>query len=212
MNNDGTRAAPRMRLEPCRLGNDHVVLEPLGPEHRPALVAIEQCAPDLFRLWSTRGPGDWFNRWLDEVEQSGRSGISIPFAIRLVIGGEVVGLTGYQAIEPVHGRVEIGPTFIAPEAQGGVANPASKLLLMDHAFARGAVRIEFNVDARNERSRAAVRKLGAVEEGVLRAHKVLPDGFIRDTVVHSIIAAEWPETRLHLTKRVEAAAEHAARG
>jgi N-acetyltransferase len=98
--------------------------------------------------------------------------------------------------------VEIGATFLNPDVRAGAVNPEAKLLMLGHAFNSGAVRVQFTVDTRNERSQAAVAKLGAVREGVLRRDKRTWTGYIRDTVVFSIIDSEWPEVRIRLEQRL----------
>jgi RimJ/RimL family protein N-acetyltransferase len=95
-------------------------------------------------------------------------------------------------------------TIYAPEFQGGATNPACKRLLLGHAFDQGAIRINFNIDQRNQRSQAAVRKLGAVREGILRDNRILPNGIIRSTVVFSILAREWPDLKAKLDARLAA--------
>ena len=98
--------------------------------------------------------------------------------------------------------MEIGGTYYHPDHRGGAVNPAAKRLMLDHAFAAGARRVQLNVDAINHRSRAAVLKLGAVQEGILRQNRVVWTGRIRDTVVFSILAAEWPAVRAGLDARL----------
>jgi RimJ/RimL family protein N-acetyltransferase len=111
-------------------------------------------------------------------------------------------MTSYIGPDPVNASVEIGGTYYHPDHRGGAVNPAAKLLMLDHAFAAGARRVQLNVDAINHRSCAAVLKLGAVQEGVLRQHRVVWTGRIRDTVVFSILAAEWPAVRAGLDARL----------
>jgi RimJ/RimL family protein N-acetyltransferase len=103
---------------------------------------------------------------------------------------------------PEHKRAEIGFTWYAQSAQGSEVNPAAKLLLFAHAFASGANRVELKCDARNTRSRAAILKLGATQEGILRHHMVMPDGHLRDTVYFSVLAQEWPQVRARLEARL----------
>ena len=109
-----------------------------------------------------------------------------------------------RLLRPAARGLEVGTTFIHPDARGGPVNPESKRLLLEHAFASGIVRAEFMVDVRNVRSLAAVAKLGAVREGVLRRHKITWTGHIRDTAVHSITDLEWPQARACLDARLAA--------
>jgi RimJ/RimL family protein N-acetyltransferase len=118
--------------------------------------------------------------------------------------GRAIGSTRFGDIEPDHGRVEIGWTWIAPAFQRTAVNTEAKLLQLTYAFETlGAGRVALKTDGRNERSQAAIARLGAVREGVLRRHTRLPDGFVRDTVYYSILADEWPAVKARLTERLE---------
>ena len=117
----------------------------------------------------------------------------------------LVGSTRYLAIEPAHRRLEIGHTWYAPSEWGGQVNPACKLALLRHAFETlGFNRVELKTDNRNLRSQTAIAKLGAVREGVFRAHMVRRDGTLRDSVYFSIVKSEWPAVRDRLTRRLGA--------
>jgi RimJ/RimL family protein N-acetyltransferase len=120
------------------------------------------------------------------------------------VGSRVVGMTGLMSIRPADAGVEIGHTWYASDVQGGAVNPAAKLLLLDHAFACGAERVELKTDARNARSRAAIAKLGAQFEGVLRKQMRIGDGTLRDSAFFSIIREEWPAVRAGLEARLAA--------
>jgi RimJ/RimL family protein N-acetyltransferase len=124
----------------------------------------------------------------------------VPYAVS--VGEQVVGMTCFLNIVAEASRVEIGGTWFNPSAQGGLANPASKLLMIERAFGWGAERVEFKTDARNGQSRAALKKLGATEEGVLRRHQRRPDGSLRDTVYFSILREEWGWVREGLDARL----------
>jgi RimJ/RimL family protein N-acetyltransferase len=119
----------------------------------------------------------------------------------VILSGAVAGLTGFPP-EQAPGVVHVGGTYFRPEARGGPANPESKRLLLQHAFAAGARRVVFHVDPLNPRSRAAMRKLGAIEEGVARQASVTWTGRVRDLVVFSILADEWPQVRDNLDERL----------
>jgi RimJ/RimL family protein N-acetyltransferase len=119
-------------------------------------------------------------------------------------GGRLAGTSSFLAIDPVNATLEIGSTYYHPDFRGGPVNPSAKRLLLGHAFACGARRAQFNVDALNLRSRAAVGKLGAVEEGVRRADRVTWTGRVRDTVIFSILSSEWPTVRDQLDARLAA--------
>ena len=135
--------------------------------------------------------------WLTGEVAAGRA---IAFAV--MTEGRCRGMTSFLAIEAPHAKAEIGATYYEPSARGGPVNPAAKRLLLDHAFAAGARRIYLHVDALNARSRAAVLKLGAVQEGMLRHDRVVWTGRIRDTVVFSVLAGEWPKVRAGLDARL----------
>ena len=129
----------------------------------------------------------------------------IAYAVRRLTDGRVIGTSSYLHINEPDFAAEIGSTFYEPAARGGVTNPECKLLLLGHAFACGARRMELRVDALNARSQAACLKLGAVREGTLRRHKLTWTGRLRDTVVFSILDDEWPSVQADLEARVAAA-------
>lgn len=112
-------------------------------------------------------------------------------------------MSSYYTSQVGQNGVSIGTSFIHPSVRGGAANPQAKLLMLDHAFKCGAVRVQFNVDTRNKRSQAAMAKLGATREGVLRRDRLTWTGYIRDTVIFSILDREWPELKARLQARVE---------
>ena len=178
------------------LCNHWVALEPLAAGHFGALRA----AADDPRVWALTvrdGCGPAFAGWFADAPAGGR----IAYAVRA--GGELVGSTSLIDLNPAHRTVEVGNTWYAVAAQGTHVNPASKRLILGHAFeGLGVNRVQFQVDARNVRSQAAVTKLGATREGVLRKHKVTDRGWVRDTVVFSILADEWPAVRDRLDARL----------
>lgn len=192
-----------MKLKAAILENAFVRLEPLGEAHREPLRAA--CAADA-EIWAALYPyslaGEHFDPRFRELLTEAARGATIPFAV--IAGGQVVGMTSLLAIDPINATVEIGATYYRPEHRGGAANPAAKRLLLAHAFAAGARRVQLKVDALNARSRAAVLKLGAVQEGVLRQDRVTWTGRVRDTVYFSVLAAEWPAVRDGLDARLAA--------
>ena len=128
----------------------------------------------------------------------------LPWAVRDLRSGEIVGSTRYHDIIPAADRVEIGYTWYAQRVQRSALNTQAKRLLLAHAFETlDAVAVEFRTHWFNHRSRAAIERLGAKQDGVLRNHMILPDGTLRDTVVYSIIASEWPAVRTHLDHRLQ---------
>jgi RimJ/RimL family protein N-acetyltransferase len=191
-------------IEPVTLENSAVRLEPLSRGHANDL-ASAAADGELWNLWYTSVPRpDLVDAYIVKALAAQVAGQELPFVIRLRESGSVIGSTRYLHIVEEHKRVEIGSTWLAKSWQGTVVNPASKLLLLEHAFKKlGVNRVEFLTHSKNAQSRAALLKLGASQEGILRHHKVLPDGSLRDSVVFSILATEWPLIREALQKRVE---------
>lgn len=191
-----------MQLTAVPLDHPQVRLEPFEERHRAGLAAAA-ADPAIWRHIPfpvlTRGYGAWF----DHIRERQAAGAWAPFAV-IAPGGRIVGQSCYLAIRPADAGVEIGGTWYAPEAQGGAVNPAAKLLLLDHAFACGAERVELKTDALNARSRAAILKLGAQFEGIFRHHMRRADGAWRDTAYYSILQAEWPALRGRLLARLSA--------
>lgn len=193
-----------MNVAPVTLAGSHVRLEPLSMAHVDALARVG-LAPDLWRwvpthVESVEEMREYVQSALDELAQ----GVSLPFAIVSVRGGEVIGSTRYGNISPANRRLEIGWTWIAPAHQRSPANTEAKLLLLRHAFERlGAIRVELKTDALNIQSRAAIVRIGAIEEGTFRHHLIVPKtGRVRDTVYYSILAGEWPALKARLTERL----------
>ncbi|HEX8580191.1 MAG TPA: GNAT family protein [Allosphingosinicella sp.] len=169
-------------------------LEPVAEAHRAALKAA--CAEDLdiWQIYSTPFDPEHFNGSFDLIRSRPNWRC---FAIHLA--GRVVGMSCFLGIDPERAVLEIGNTYYVPALRGTGFNRRVKDLMLNRAFDCGFRRVEFRVDARNGRSQAAMAKLGAVREGVLRADRITWTGHVRDTVLFSILANEWPE------------AEHAAR-
>lgn len=193
-------------LAPVTLAGDHVRLEPLAAAHLDALCAVG-LDPALWALSLTRiATRDDMRRYVDTALDERARGVSLPFVQVEPRGGQVVGSTRLGSYDARHRRVEIGWTWIAPAWQRTAINTAAKRLLLAHAFETlGLNRVELKVDALNERSRAAVRRLGAVEEGTLRRHMVTDTGRVRDSVYFSVVADEWPAVRAGLDARLAAA-------
>ncbi|HUD40643.1 MAG TPA: GNAT family protein [Dokdonella sp.] len=191
-------------LTPVMLEGEHVVLEPLQAGHAEALAAAAADG-ELHRLWYTSvpAPGEMAAYVAGFVEQQAQR-TALPFAVRLRGDGTVVGHTAICNADGHHRRLEIGYTWYAARVQRTAVNTEAKLLLLRHAFeALGCVRVEFRTHWFNHRSREAIARLGARQEGVLRSHQTLADGSLRDTVVFSIIEPEWPAVRRHLIFRLE---------
>ena len=189
-------------LGPRILRGKFVALEPLEERHHAGLIEaaadenIWRYIPfDVSKGFATRL--GWF------VEEMAR-GALVTFAVRRLADDVIVGSTSYLNIVAADAKLEIGATWYAAGAQASAVNPEAKYLLLSNAFAANYNRVEFKTDAKNARSRAALRKLGAVEEGVLRGHMWMPQGYYRDSVYFSILAAEWPGVKASLEKRLAA--------
>jgi N-acetyltransferase len=194
---------PLFRPEPIVLEGDHVRLEPLSLDHLPGLCAVG-LDPALWRWALTRAlDGEGMRAYVETALGEARRGASLPFAIVERASGTVVGSTRFGNIDPAHDRVEIGWSWVARAWQRTSVNTETKLLLLGDAFERlGCVRVELKADALNLRSRAAILRLGAVEEGTLRCHMRTAEGRMRDTVYFSILATEWPAVRARLLARL----------
>ncbi len=192
-----------MILRPAVLEHGFVRLEPLEDRHREPLRLACDADPELWpSLYYMSLGGDQFDAGWTSLRSQQSAGTRIPFAV--IHDGDVVGLSTYIAIDPANRSLEIGTTYYRPEARGGMVNPATKRLLLEHAFAAGAGRVVFQVDAINARSRAAMTKLGAVEEGLMRNDKITWTGRVRSSVIFSILAEEWPRVRDRLNARLAA--------
>ena len=190
-----------MRFYARLLEDDHVRLEPLREVHREALRPLADDEA-LWLLTTERGDGKWFDRWFsDQLDRHAR-GLQISHAVYAKAQDAYAGHTAYLALAPEQARLEIGWTWYAEAFRGGVVNPAAKRLLLENAFDQGAERVELKTNANNAASRAAIAKLGAAEEGVLRSHSVTWTGERRDVVYFSILKPEWPDVRARLDARL----------
>lgn len=194
-------ATGSMKLTRETLQGRHLRLDPLAAHHDADLRAACEADPDIWSLYPFSMQGEYYDRWRAGVDRRVAAGETIAFAV--MVEGRCGGVTLYTAIDAPNRRVEIGNTYYHPELRGGVVNPESKLLLLDHAFGSGAACVQFRVDALNARSRAAMAKLGAHQDGILRQDRVTWTGRVRDTVVFSILADEWLELRKALAARVD---------
>jgi len=195
-----------MRIVPVPLEDRFVRLEPFEDGLKDEVRAALNCDPEAWAAMVGSAQGEHFDGWWDSALTAMRSGTRIAYAVRRRLDGAVVGTTSLYEINPAYRRCEIGSTFYRPEARGGAINPACKRLLLGHAFDAGAVRVEIITDAVNARSRAAILKLGARAEGVLRKHKITWTGRARDTAMFAVIDEDWPEVRDGLDRRLAALA------
>ena len=190
-------------LVPVTLDGTHVRLEPLTRTHAGALARIA-FDPDLWQWTVSRlaSRAD-LDAYVGAALEAQAAGTALPFAIVERASGTVVGSTRYGNAAPADRRLEIGWTWVGAPWQRTAVNTETKLLLLRHAFETlGCRRVEFKTDARNARSRAALGRLGATEEGTLRQHMTTQGGHARDTVYFSILADEWRDVRQRLTDRL----------
>ena len=183
-----------------------VVLRPLCAGDAPRLVAAAADG-ELWNLKVTVVPGPaTVDAWIATALAGVRAGTVIPFTIRLRESDRVVGSTRFWKVDRANRKLEIGSTWLAASAQRTVANTEAKYLMLDYAFETlGCVRVQFTTDVLNAKSRAAILRLGAKEEGVVRRERIMPDGRKRDSVRFSIIEDEWPEVKAALLRRLQAA-------
>jgi RimJ/RimL family protein N-acetyltransferase len=185
--------------EPFQLQGPRVRLEPLCDAHAAGLADALQDG-ELWKLWVTTLPRpEALPGYLAEAAAAREARRELPFATVDRASGRVVGCTRYRNMDLANRRVEIGSTFIAASWQRTHVNTEAKYLMLRHAFESWHCnRVELVTDRLNERSRNAIRRLGAVEEGILRQDRVMPDGRIRDSVMHSIVRDEWPTVKTRL--------------
>ena len=193
-----------MRLDAVPLENRFVRLEPLTAGLEGEMRAVLDCDAASWDIMVAAAYGPYFEGWWGSALKAMAQGTRIAWAVRRREDGAIVGTTSLYEIKPDYRRCEIGSTFYRPEARGGPVNPSCKRLLLGHAFDSGAVRVEILTDAINPGSQAAIRKLGARDEGVLRKHKITFRGRIRDTAQFAILDDDWPEVRARLDRRLEA--------
>jgi RimJ/RimL family protein N-acetyltransferase len=195
--------ASRRWVEPVVLEGSVVRLEPLSLDHLAALTNVGLEA-EIWR-WMPRPMNSSadLRSYIEAALAALAAGTEMPFATIERASGQAVGSTRYMAIEPRHRRLEIGHTWLAPAWQGTAVNSEAKLLMLGHAFGTlGALRVEFKTDSLNDRSRAALVGIGAMEEGTLRRHMLTDAGRRRDSVYFSVIVEDWPQVRVHLEQRV----------
>jgi len=198
-----------MQLGHPVLENRFVRLEPMAEVHREDFRAA--CNTDE-TTWAALYPYSWAGEHFEpswaKLQDDLQTDRFRSYAV--VVDGRCAGVTGYLTPDDPNATVEIGGTWYRGDLRGGPVNPAAKRLLLTHAFQAGARRVQLKVDATNARSRAAVTKLGAVQEGILRQDRVMWTGRVRDTVFYSILEDEWPAVRDRLDARLAAFAPEVA--
>ena len=192
-----------MNVVPVTLEGRRVRLEPLSQAHHADLAAVG-LEEELWRWIPTpvRTPEEMSAYIATALDEQAR-GVSLPFALIEKTSGRAIGSTRYGNIDRAHHRVEIGWTWVAPAWQRTAVNTEAKYLLLRHAFETlGCMRVELKTDSLNERSRAAILRIGAREEGTFRNHMITSTGRIRHTVYFSILDSEWPAVKSSLQSRM----------
>lgn len=193
-----------MRIEPTRLQGEHVVLEPLSRAHLGPLASVLD--PKLLQWFPKPVTNDAeLAEFIEEALHAQDAGTALPFATIDRESGKVVGSTRFANIDRANRKLEIGWTWIARPWQRSAINTEAKLLMLAHAFETlGAIRVEFKTDSLNRQSRAALTRLGAVEEGTFRNHMITSSGRVRHSVWFSILDSEWLKVRRRLEERLAA--------
>ncbi|GIU42755.1 GNAT family N-acetyltransferase [Shewanella algidipiscicola] len=185
------------------LQGERVVLEPMTQAHVAAL-SLAVSDGELWTLWYANVPHpDEMNAYVTQAMADEQRGEALAFAVRDTLSGHIVGATRIMNWEQAHRRLEIGHTWYSKSAQRSGINTEAKYLLLKYAFETLAVMaVEFRTHWHNQASREAIARLGAKQDGVLRNHRLLKDGTVRDTVVYSIIDSEWPGVQRQLRQRM----------
>ncbi|GAB3543569.1 GNAT family protein [Noviherbaspirillum agri] len=192
-------------VAPITLAGRHATLEPLSFEHEEG-IRLAVADGELWKLFFTTVPKpENVRTYIEGLLGQRERGTAMAFAVRDNSNGEIVGGTRYLNIDAPNRRLEIGGTWYASRVQRTAVNTECKLMLLTHAFETlGCIAVEFRTDWFNKRSQAAIERLGAKRDGLLRNHMIMPDGRVRDTVVYSIIENEWPGVKRNLLHKLEA--------
>jgi N-acetyltransferase len=185
-------------LEPVTLQGPHARLEPLSQDHHDGLVEAVKDG-ELWKLWYTFVPKpEDMRKEIDRRLGLQKAGAMLPWTV-FDAGDGITGMTTYMNVDAPNRRVEIGSTWYAKRVQRSALNTQCKLLLLTHAFEKlDCIAVEFRTHFFNRQSRRGIERLGAKQDGILRSHMIAPNGTLRDTVVYSIIAGEWPTVKAHL--------------
>ncbi|MEJ0005183.1 MAG: GNAT family protein [Steroidobacteraceae bacterium] len=189
--------------ESISLHGQRVSLVPLSPAHHDDLIAAVNDG-ELWNLWYTKIPApDQMQAEIERRLDLQNQGSMIPFAVIEKSSGAAVGMTTFMNIDAANRHVEIGSTWYRKRVQRSALNTECKLLLLGHAFDRlNCIAVEFRTHFFNQQSRAAIERLGAKLDGILRQHQIAGNGTLRDTCVYSILDREWPAVKAHLTHRL----------
>lgn len=185
------------------LSGSYVELQPLQIEHAAALVAAAADG-ELWKLKVTVIPGpETVAQYIESALQGRAAGTAMPFVIVRRDTGQIVGSTRYWKLDAVNRKLEIGHTWLSASVQRSDINTEAKLLLLTHAFeAMHVIRVQFTTDELNEKSRAAILRIGARQEGIVRNERIMPDGRKRNSVRFSIIDSEWPDVKTMLLQKL----------
>ncbi len=189
-----------MEVRPVILTGRFVRLEPLGEEHVSGLAAVGlEDSIWTYMPYGIMRNGDDIRNWVQGRLAQAALGTDLPFAVIDLASGCVAGATRYMDIRPADRGLEIGGTWYGAAFRRTRVNTEAKYLLLEHAFERlKCIRVQLKTDARNERSQRAIERLGAVREGMLRNHIILPDGHVRHSIYYSILDSEWPRVKARL--------------
>ena len=194
-----------MEIAPVTLTGSVVRLEPLSEQHAPDLtVAAHDERIWRYMLYAYPEDEEKMLAWVRDILARQAAGADLAFAVIHLASGRAIGATRYLEIRPEHRSLEIGGTWYATGFQRTAVNTECKYLMLKHAFeVLGCIRVQFKADARNLRSLRAIERIGAVREGVLRNHYILPDGCYRDSVYFSILDNEWPKVKERLEEMLK---------
>ncbi|MEO5888145.1 MAG: GNAT family protein [Anaerolineales bacterium] len=193
-----------MEVKPITLQGKHVQLEPMTEAHAPALAEIGVGQPFWdFMVYGRMETAEDMKGWVQDILARAEKGTDVPFVAIHIDSGRVAGASRYMNIMPNDRGLEIGGTWYGSDYQRTVVNTECKYLLLQHAFEKlGCIRVQLKTDLRNERSQKAIERIGAVKEGVLRNHMILPDGYYRHSVYYSILDSEWPTVKKRLEEKM----------
>ena len=189
-----------MEVKPVTLQGKYVRLEPMTETHVPGLAELGIGQPFWdFMVYGKINSVEDMRNWVRDVLARAEKGTDLPFVAIHLESGRVAGATRYLNIMPNDRGLEIGGTWYGPEFQRTGVNTECKYLLFTHAFETlGCIRVQLKTDSRNERSQKAIERIGAVKEGILRNHMILPDGYYRHSVYYSVLDTEWPDVKKRL--------------
>ncbi|OGO35392.1 MAG: hypothetical protein A2W35_01280 [Chloroflexi bacterium RBG_16_57_11] len=193
-----------MDIQPMTLTGKLIRLEPMLEAHVPALARVA-LDPNIWQymIYGQMGTEEDLRLWVREILHRQAQGTDLPFTVFHQESGQPIGTTRFMEIHPEHRNLEIGGTWYGVDYQGSGVNAEAKYLLLCQAFdVWRCIRVQIKTDLRNTRSQRAVERLGAVKEGVLRNHVILPDGFVRSSVLYSILEMEWPRVKCGLEARL----------